>query len=66
MSRLRISLTEWRDEGPRTPYTPTIRYTGSLVVPLTGKVASLHIPTNAERARVARAHAAYVARHAAK
>lgn len=63
MSRLRVSPTEWRDEGPQRPYSPTIRYTGSMALPVTGKLQQIRIVTPAERERHARAHAAYNLRH---
>ena len=31
MSRVKVSPVEWRDEGPRTPYSPNVRLGGALV-----------------------------------
>lgn len=49
----------WVDEGPRTPYSPTVRFTGSMALPVSGKPASIRIPTNAEQERQRRSHDAY-------
>lgn len=65
MSRRMDAPGRWVDEGPQQPYSPTIRFTGSLVTPLAGKALSLRIVTQAERERIARGHAAYQERQRA-
>lgn len=50
---------QWVDEGPRTPYSPTISYSGSMALPLTGKLKQIRIVTPAEQERQDRAHEAH-------
>lgn len=49
----------WSVEAPATPYSPNVRWSGAMVSAAPGKTKAPYIPTDADRERAARAHAAY-------
>ena len=51
MSRVKVSPTSWRDEGPQSPYSPNVRLGGALVTPADAppRTTSRREPTDHDR-----------------